>query len=244
MTEHLFVTTWSKKNWELHGKAFLKHYLANVPAPLHVFHEQDETPEHPLVTWHKLADDPEWVSFTEEHQKSPWPERAVHPNRMAWKFCHKVFAITSERLPASVWRVWLDADVLVEKPMTVDDLRSILPDGKDLVFLGRERGCNPEKAWPETGFVGYRVERGLPRQVLAEMRRLYVSRELMNRGQFCWHDAAAFEFTRELVPRERQHNLSEGLRDLHVWPKTLLQNWMTHLKGDRKRGVLGHYSYD
>lgn len=245
------VTTFSLKGWKVYGKRFVDSFLQYWPIPLVVFAEGQLAPEgyrglRELI-WLDLKDDRDHEAFVAKFTH----KRFNHPtdvNMMSIRFCHKVFAITSPELPGAGWRIWIDADSETKKPVKPQHIEKLLPTDKALTFLGRKGRMRPgQKAYTECGFVGYNQSNPLVLQQLVDMREIYTSGLLFTLGQHNWHDSYVFDYTRKkLIPKELWNNLSEHYQegDLHVWPKTILGEFMVHNKGPkRKRKAYGQQTH-
>lgn len=49
-----------------------------------------------------------------------------------------------------------------------------------------------------------------------------------------WNDSYIFDVIRKEFASEKIKNLSSGIEVNNVWPKTILNKYMTHLKGPLK----------
>lgn len=218
-----FVTSMSETGYEEYGKTFLETFHKHCDLPLTVYSE-DELPAgpYPIVD---LNGDAELTEFLKNDTDSP------DYRFQAGKFAKKVFAITSEK-PDTDWLIWIDADVIVEKPITAEFLKSVCPSGMMGSYLGR-------KDWhhSECGWVAYNLQ--YAGGFLKDFREIYTSGEVFDHLE--WHDSYLFDRLRDRY-REKQGfdawvNLSEGIPGMHVWDESPLGKVMRHLKGPlRKSG--------
>lgn len=215
------VTSFNRDGYEQYGKKFLRSAEAflSPEIELHVFVE-GFTLEAPFHI-HDLLADEDLRAFDKTYG---WIDSPNYRFR-ASKFARKVFAKTSPWLPASGWRVWLDADT--EFIGQVTEVWSPLILDRDIAYLGR-------KDWnhSECGFVGYNLDNPNVRDFLNEFRRVYTSGEIW--GHMEWHDSYLFDRCLECYPKLRLNNLSEGVPGLHVWPHTVLAEKLIHNKGNLK----------
>lgn len=245
------VTSFSPSGWGYYGKRFVDSFLANWPphVNLHVFLEGQEPPAgYGPIHWHDLRDDWEHEEFVTKWSGPEWNSKTDY-NEMSVRFCHKVFAITSPRLPATGWRVWIDADVVTKTEVDDAWLARVLPPDKALTFLGRKGFMRPlvsQPAYTECGFVGYNLDHLGVRPMLNGMRHIYTSGELFNLGRHNWHDSYVFDYCRKQQDFKdtELHNLAAhcDAGTFHPWPRTELGKVMEHYKGPgRKAGAYGRH---
>jgi len=245
------VTTFSPSGWGYYGKRFVESFLQHWPtyAKLHVFLEGQEVPDgYPTVSWHDLRKDWEHEEFVTKWSGPEWNSKTDY-NEMSVRFCHKVFAITSLKLPQSGWRVWVDADVVTKAPIDKGWLDRTLPTGKALSFLGRKGFMRPmvsQPAYTECGFVGYNFDHPRVADMLDAMRLIYTSGELFQLGKHNWHDSYVFDYCKQRsgIPAAEMHNLAAHCEahTFHPWPRTELGKVMEHYKGPgRKASAYGRH---
>lgn len=249
MVKVVVVTTFSPAGYRCYGKQFVETFAKHTDTPLVVYHEsQDDVVMAPNVNWRNLDADLDRKAFLAKWGSDPDKiGTEADFNSQSIRFCHKVFAITdAAKWSQAEWLVWMDSDVTV---FGAPDWNDLLPDGKSVVYLGRDPALNP--AWifgakwrpicSETGFVGYRLADSGVRAALEDMRRFYTSDAIFDLHKTDWHDAKIFDLCREkCIDKDRWHNLCEGKAGTHVWPLTKLGKWSRHNKGPgRKMGVYG-----
>jgi hypothetical protein len=240
------VTSFSPRGWHQYGIYFVETFRRHWPSDirLDVFLEGQMPPLlDDRIFWHELRDDAqhEWFCKKNAHRDDP-----LDWNMMPVKFGHKVFAITSDRLPKTGWRVWLDADVITTEPVTQPWLDKVLPKGKALSCLLRRGIMRPgQPLYTECGFVGYNLDDPRTMKLLAELRDVFVSEKVFTFGQHNQHDSYAFDWCRKRqnFRKDEVHNLSFMAKEneLHPWPKTELSKCLVHNKGPRlKRAMYGY----
>jgi hypothetical protein len=159
--------------------------------------------------------------------------------RQAVRFCHKVFAIKRALEAARADRqaggqglrylVWIDADVIITRPVTMDDLKKCLPDEGDAVaYLGR-------KDWDhsECGWLAFDLERG-GTDVIEWVAGAYQSDQVFGLDQ--WHDSWVWD---RAIKERRATNLTEGKPGMDIWPHSPMGAWSTHHKGPAAKSRLG-----
>lgn len=238
------VTTFSPRGYEVYGKRFIDSFLLHWPRDirLFVFTEGAAIPvTDDRVTVLDLADDRQHLGFCSRWAGPAW-NHPVDPNMQSVKFCHKVFAITSDKLPDTGVRFWIDADVETKAPVTAEWLGRVMPDEKWLSYLGRNcefRGYDglPREPYTECGFVAYRVDNAKVRALLLDMRALYTSGDLFKLGLYRWHDSYVFDHCRRALLFRDEHclNLSAKASGIDVWPQSILAETMKHSKGPKRK---------
>lgn len=155
----------------------------------------------------------------------------------AWKFCRQGFipfdafmgcdpnAAGSER----ELLCWLDGDVVTHAPVPRGFIEGLLPEGKDVAYLGRGQKHS------EIGFQLYDIT-GLDRgegpaaRMLEAFREIYASDEVFTLKE--WHSAYVFDEARRRTG-VAGHDLTPG-GEGHVWHQSPLRAMTDHLKGKRK----------
>ena len=235
-----FVTSFSPRGYSQYGKRFIDSYLEHGPYPLIVFGEGQPCPaeyiERRELIWYDLKDDADHEAFCERNAGRDHPHDF---NMMPVKFGHKVFAITSPKLPAEGWRVWIDADVEFTAPVEPRHLNELFPGDKALTLLGRKGYMRPgQPMYSECGFVGYNQRFGSARKVLANMRKTFTSDQVFKQGRHNWHDSYTFDWWRAIhVPPEYQNNISPHTKagQLDAWSGSILSEFCQHHKGPKAK---------
>lgn len=238
MFDHVAVTSFSPRGWEVYGKKFVDSFLQHWDIPLLCYHESQQQPfRHQRLYWFNLDYDSDRAAFIKRNSTPVKIGVRTDPNEQSIRFCHKVFAITNHEIE-SRWRIWIDADVVTHHAVNEDALADLCPENASLAFLGRTQALwTGQKPYPECGFVAYRTEDERVQAMLSRMRSLYVTDELYKLGPHCQHDSYVFDYCRQQsgIPPQEQANLSAGLDGLHVWPRTVLGKFMTHAKGELRK---------
>ncbi len=218
-----FVTSMSKKGYDQYGHNFLESWK-RLDYPLYVFSEDvlgDNSP-------HCLLEEPGLPEFL---SLCPTPESPQY-QWQAERFAKKIFAISSDKLPKDGWRIWLDADVIVDGEFGDIWLSTVCPEGYTGSYLGRQDWHHSECGW-----VAYNLDAG-GLDFLKDFRDLYTSGEIFEYLE--WHDSYLFDRLRERR-KDKWFNLSEGICGMHPWDDCPLGKYMRHLKGPlRKKGKTGN----
>jgi len=157
----------------------------------------------------------------------------------AVRFAHKVYAIfdCAQNTDADIL-IWMDADTICHSPVSIIQLKNLIPQDKDLCFLGR-RG-----KYSECGLYAMNLRSPKTQVFLKQFQHFYDDAE---NGIFKldeWHDSFVFDAVRKTV-QLNELNWSEHLYDLRPGPRNSVgeghplinSEWgayLDHLKGDRK----------
>ena len=239
------VTTFSTDYYEKYGRECLEKLVKYWPGRIVAYYEKDRPQEfQDKIEYRDLFEQRDCVNFVKWTSMVPLtqgilPRGEYHYNFNANKFGRKVYAIT-DFADEGVPFFFLGADTRCLKPIPVEFLKTLM-DGYPGVFLLRrhiQHGIDP--AYVESDFAGYD-----PRY--EDMRKLLTAyRKTFNDGSFlwlkAWHDCGLLDELLDihnLTPKI--NNLSDGVAGdgklgLHVWPNTVLAEYMVHLKGASKKG--------
>lgn len=222
------VTSFSEEGYEQYGKHFLEtvHYF---PGKVLVYTEVPMGLSNDQVEEKNLFDIPGIYPFMQNIKDVPKArgllETGYNYNFDLWKFCRKMFCQFDNFTEGKVF--WLDADLRIKKPIPGKWLDNLL-SGEPLVFLGRK------DFHTETGFVGFDTNHS----DFNKFAQRYVS-TLQNGKIFeldRWHDCEAFDWARMGMGNDLSPFWMIG-DDLHVFPKTVLDEYITHYKGPLKNDI-------
>jgi hypothetical protein len=229
------VTSFSPKGYEVYGKRFIGSFLKFWPADviLHVGYERQKPDiEHERIRYFDIAKDEQREAFLVRHSRFPERNGIVQQGGKpvkdyrwdAVKFANKVFAYTSLKIETD-WLIWLDADVETYAPVTGGWLERACPEGFTASYLGRMGWHHSELGWCAFS-KRYRGD-----EFLARMREMYTTDELFKLAET--HDSFVWDHVRSELEEQGYmfFNLSQHVPGMHVWPKTLLGQVMTHHKG-------------
>lgn len=162
--------------------------------------------------------------------------------KQAVRFCHKVFAIkyalqsvnkakASGEVDVPRYLIWLDADVLTTRKVTMDDLIKCLPKEGDAVsYLGR-------KDWPhsECGWLAFDLDNDGDR-LIKTMFDHYRLDEIFKQEQ--WHDSWIYDYIMNKLGTTphgdigfKATNLTPNAIGMEVWPQSPMALWSRHYKG-------------
>lgn len=220
------VTSFNFKGYEKYGKNFLETFKSK-DVKVYVGTEDDLSlfPKYKNVKFFPIDKKMSERIFSQIVNTLPDEQKNSYQFQ-AHRFCFKVQALASnDHLPDDGYRVWIDADVVFKKEINAFDLNKICEDN-NLTFLGRD-------VWwhTETGFIIFKLN---------EYGKTFLFRWLWyyTTGRFIllteWNDSYIFDVIRKEFASKKIKNLSSGIEVRDVWPETILNEYMTHLKGTLK----------
>jgi hypothetical protein len=243
------VTTFHKKGYESYGQRMIQTFLKNWPSniELHVYGEDCEITERAdnlkIHDLHQAS--PELVAFKEKWKTVPKAvgQQAIPPiipgaKKQAgigfkWdavRFSHKVYSIFHcAKICNSDVLLWMDADTVCHSPITIDALHRLVPNDKDLCFLGR-RG-----KYTECGLYSMNLKSLTVGEFLKKFQELY---DNADNGIFKlqeWHDSYVFDVVRKsmsLSELDWSGHLIKG--EGHPLINSEWGAYLDHLKGARK----------
>jgi len=176
--------------------------------------------------------------FTEEHlefikrNKEKGQEKDYRLQYVRFSF--KVFTLQQAMIFAterdSDYLVWLDADIFLKKPLTMEDFDKWLPKNEVASYLGR-------KDWDhsECGFMIFNLKNG-GKEFINRLYNMYVTDEVLTHSQ--WHDSYIFDRIRDEFNASNNKdvflNLTKDVAGRDVFDDSMLSEFMEHKKGNRK----------
>lgn len=252
------VTTFHQAGYEQYGRRMIETFIKNWPqeVKLFVYAENCQVTETApnLIVKDLHASSPDLVKFKEKWKNVPKANGDVSADPVrsrrkdagkgfkwhAIRFAHKVYAIfaCARETDADVL-MWMDADTICHSPISMKNLEKMIPQDKDLCYLGRKG------KYSECGLYSMNLRSDQTRMFLMEFQRMYDKAEA---GIFLleeWHDSYVFDAVRKRMPFLIQHDWAEKLYDLRPRPGSstgeghpLINSdwgaWLDHLKGGRK----------
>jgi hypothetical protein len=252
------VTTFHQAGYDQYGKRMIETFLKNWPKEitLYVYSEncqvEESAPNLVVRDLHQAS--PELVSFKETWKNVPKANGDVSKDPIrskrkdsgkgfkwhAIRFAHKVYSIFScAKECGADTLLWMDADTICHSPITLDNLKRMIPKDMDLCYLGRKG------KYSECGLYSLNLNSDMTMNFLKEFQRAYDHAES---GIFLldeWHDSFVFDAVRNKFPYLKQLDWAKELNDLR--PRSGMSSgeghplinsewgaWLDHLKGDRK----------
>lgn len=251
MTQRLaVVTTFPNNSWDIYAKRMLESYAANWPKEIPIMVQLDDgvlAPEvDKIIRSHdglKCGWEKDHAEFVARNKEKDDPQNY---RKQAVRFCHKIFALkyaldsVSEAKKAGHddvcrYLIWLDADVLTTRKVTLEDIQKCLPNEGDAVsYMGR-------KDWPhsECGWLVFDLENGGD-IVIKEVWDSYIHDSIFKFPE--WHDSWVFDAARKFFTENNQTgrwtNLTPEAKGMDVWPQSPMASWSRHYKGPTAKAEL------
>jgi hypothetical protein len=242
------VTTFHEAGLQKYGQNMIDTFCQNWPAEitLHVYPEKCNPViyNHDRVTLTDLDSVKELTKFKEQWKNVPKATGDVSNDPIrskrkdagkgfkwdAVRFAHKVYAIfdCARDTDADVL-FWMDADTICHSPITMQDIQRLIPQDKDLCFLGRKG------KYSECGLYAMNLRSPATQLFLKRFQEFYDNAET---GIFTldeWHDSFVFDAVRKTM-RLNELDWSSHLitGEGHPLINSEWGGWLDHLKGDRK----------
>lgn len=253
------VTTFNDEGRQKYGQRMIDTFCENWPeeVTLHIYPElcNPVINNHNHVTLKRLEEVEPLMAFKEKWKNVPKANGDVSGDPIrskrkdagkgfkwhAIRFAHKVYAIfhCAKETDADIL-IWMDADTVCHSPITIKDLKRLIPEDKDLCYLGRKG------KYSECGLYSLNLRSENTWNFLKEFQRMYDEAE---NGIFLldeWHDSFVFDAARLKFPNLRQLDWAAHLHDLrpalgmskgegHPLINSEWGAWLDHLKGGRKK---------
>jgi len=248
MPKFAVVTTFHAKGYEQYAQKFIKTFIETWPqtVTLYVYTEDCKISEsgsniivrdlhsssQPLVnfknTWRNVP------KANGDVSQDPIRSRRRDAGKgFKWdaiRFAHKVYSIfhCAENCDADIL-LWMDADMICHSVMTEKILNSLIPETKDLCFLGRK------DKFSECGLYSMNLQSSTTKKFLENFQKFYDDAE---NGIFTleeWHDSFVFDAVRKTVNLNEldwTSNLIVG--EGHPLINSEWGAYLDHLKGKRK----------
>jgi len=221
--------------WDEYAKEMLQSFIKYWPKeiPLFIFLDDNAleqevanliNSQHAYVAISGIGE--EQAKFIEQYKGKDDPKNY---RRQLVKFSYKIFAlnqaldlIEDEGIKKTIFQdgeldylIWLDADVITKKVVTVDAVSQWCPGPLVTAsYLGR-------KDWnhSECGWVAYGVKAGA-KEFLSEFKDLYISGKALEYEE--WHDSFLFD---ELMHDNKSNlsffkNLTEDMPGVNIWDRS------------------------
>lgn len=253
------VTTFHQSGYDQYGRRMIETFIQNWPkdVTLYVYaencHVNESAPNLIVKDLHQSS--PDLVRFKETWKNVPKANGDVSTDPVrsrrkdagkgfkwhAIRFAHKVYAIFDcARIADADILLWMDADTICHSMITINDLIRMIPQDKDLCYLGRKG------KYSECGLYSMNLKSEQTKMFLMEFQRMYDKAEA---GIFLldeWHDSFVFDAVKDRMPFLKKLDWAAHLRDLrphqgmssgegHPLINSDWGAWLDHLKGGRKK---------
>jgi hypothetical protein len=226
------ITTFSDKGYDTYAKYFMDSLVKYLDDNVKVVVYTDKPMFEETGNWSNpiLADScPGLVEFKKRNASKPVPEGTKGFMKDAVRFSHKSYCIIhAARNCTTDQLIWLDADTEVLKHISEEYLRSHLPEGKFVSYLGR-----PDR-YTETGWLQFDMTNPHTKEFFDLWEWYYTTDEVYNLdGQL---DCHVFDACRETLEAQGKitgesispPNTGKAHFDLRF------DGYMCHYKGERK----------
>lgn len=248
MTKIAVVTTFHEKGLKQYGQKMINTFCTNWPkdVTLHVYPEKcnPQVPDHSMITLTDLDSVTELTAFKEKWKNVPKANGDVSNDPVrskrkdsgkgfkwdAVRFAHKVYAIChcAKNTDADIL-VWMDADTICHSPIDMAEIRRLIPNDKDICFLGRKG------KYTECGLYAMNLRSPAVQVFLKQFQWMYDDAENGIFQQDEWHDSFIFDVIRKnnvLNELDWSSHLISG--EGHPLINSDWGAYLDHLKGGRK----------
>jgi len=236
MTKYHVVTSFSDKLWKNYASNTVPSVRKHLPkeVTMSAWYNGDYSSvweeELPDVRFEDLNAVGDYQYFRQKYKRTKVPKvEPGHQFRFNFlPFWNKVCALYQEiGKHTEGYVVWVDADVVSIKEITMDDLER-WTDGADVSTL--VRGA-PWNTW-DTGFVALKVPEAIP--LVKEVYDLYTSGRIFDHNE--WHDAYLFTVAfKDFKDKLRLKNLNMMSSAAHPFDASTLPPQLAHLKGAERK---------
>jgi len=245
------VTTFPNSDFDRYPKAMIQSIAAYWPQEIDLFVQLDEEPESENIR-KKIVESLEEIGiervvnismsfsdaqkeFLARNKNNPKVQETSNYRFQYVKFSYKVFTLKSalDYALANEYThlIWIDADVITKKKITMADIEKLLPTEEEGVsYLGRKDWNHSECGFMVFDLLGVEAQRG-GFEIINCLYKDYILDNVLTRQE--WHDSYVFDQIRAELGLKGK-NLSEGVEGRDVFDRCVLSEWMEHLKGNRK----------
>ena len=230
------ITTLPNHSWPIYAQKALQLFAQHWPKEVPLMVQLDDDLLLQQVQSTLRPQDAIAVGWDDDHkafvERNKSKDHPTDYRKQAVRFCHKVFAI-KRALDASLnaraagaedaprYLIWLDADVHITKPVTLDDIKECLPkEGDAVAYLGR-------KDWDhsECGWLAFDLENGGGTAIEWVFNK-YKTDDVFEFAQ--WHDSWIWD---SWLKNNKVTNLTADKPGMDIWPHSPMGKWSTHYKG-------------
>lgn len=249
------VTTFPDNAFDVYAKKMLQSYAQFWPQELPLLVQLDDDLLFDQVSKLLRPQDAIAVGWDKDHkefvERNKGKDDPQNYRKQAVRFCHKVFAIKrayeatqkgkAEGLVTPRYLIWLDADVITNRPVTMDEIKECLPKEGDAVsYMGR-------KDWDhsECGWMAFDLENG-GTKIIEILASYYIKDDVLKLEQN--HDSWVFDKIRDGFSngldtdwdnfKPKVTNLTPNAAGMDVWPQSPMGKWSTHYKGPQAKADL------
>lgn len=240
------ISTFPNSSWEVYSKKMLQAFQQGWPAEMPLLIALDDDLLLSSVQKFVRSQDAVAVGWDKDHAefvaRNKGKDDPQDYRKMPVRFCHKVFAIAraydtalQQKKAGEVsprYLIWMDADVILTRPVTLQEIQECLPKEGDAVSTLQR------KDWPhsECGWMAFDLENG-GEKIIVEMFKVYVNDTVLKQEQ--QHDSWIFDQVVKALGL-KVTNLTSDIPGLDVWQYSPMAKWSRHYKGPMaKQELLG-----
>lgn len=239
------ITTFPNNMWDVYAKQALESFVKYWPKEIELLIQLDDDLLLQDVSKLLRPTDAIAVGWEKDHAEFVMRNKDKdHPTdyrKQAVRFCHKVFAIKrvldayidakNKKLPTPRYLIWMDADVITTRPVTMDEIKECLPkEGDAVAYLGR-------KDWDhsECGWLAFDLENS-GEQLIKTVVRDYETDAVLQAEQI--HDSWIWDSFMKDPLCFAATNLTDGKPGREIWKHSPMSKWSTHYKGPQAKQEL------
>lgn len=238
------ITTFPNTMFDVYAKQMLQSFVQYWPQDIPLLVQLDDDLLREQTQKLLRPTDAIAVGWSDDHkafvERNKGKDDATNYRKQAVRFSHKVFAIKraldaiktakSNNEPCARYLVWMDADVITTKQVTMDEIKECLPKDGDIV------SCLGRKDWDhsECGWMAFDLENGADVWINCVVDS-YIHDSLFDLEQ--WHDSYVWD-KRFLKVCGKATNLTDDKPGMDIWPHSPMGQWSTHYKGQQAKANL------
>lgn len=236
------ITTFPNNMFDVYARQMLESFVRYWPQDIPILVALDDDSLQSDVEKIVRPQDAVLTKWSKEHrefvERNKGKDDPTNYRKQPVRFCHKVFALKSaldavneqkKVETAPQYLIWLDADVLTTRQVSVDEIAKCLPKQGDAVaYLGR-------KDWEhsECGWLAFDLEHGGDK-LIEQMHFVYTTDAVLHSGQ--QHDSWIFDMVTgepvdKNIPAIKKTNLTADKPGMEIWPQSPMASWSIHYKG-------------
>lgn len=237
MTNIAVITTFPNYAWQIYAKQMLQSFVQFWPQEIPLLIQLDDDLLHKDVSAILRPQDCVVVGWDKEHKafvkRNKDKDSKTDYRKQAVRFCHKVFAIkraldarnSAKKAgleDAPRYLIWMDADVVTNRPVSIEEIRECLPkEGDAVAYLGR-------KDWDhsECGWLAFDLD-GAGGSLIGCTVASYVTDSIFGLEQ--WHDSWVWDLTIKISFKST--DLTADKPGMDIWPHSPMGKWSVHHKG-------------
>ena len=243
MSKIAVITTFPNSMWNVYARKMIKSHVQYWPKDIPLMIQLDDDLLYDEMNKMIPPEYGIFVGQTQDHldfiKRNKDKDHETDYRKQAVRFCHKVFAIhkTLDAIQQAKaagatdiprYLIWLDADVITTKPVTLKDLKKCLPKKKAAVaYLGRSDWDHSECGW-----LAFDLENSGD-LVIESVVAKYTNGSIFNMEQ--WHDSWVWDKVREELTEGNQSgrwtNLTANKPGTEIWAQSPMASWSVHYKG-------------